>query len=141
MFKKIAVAFAALVLLSACSSNSARTKFTSELDRVGAKVHFAFNSSELSAESKAILAEQAKLLKGNETFNVIIEGHCDVRGTREYNIALGERRADAVKRFLIAHGIKLDRVDTISYGKEKPESMGDNTASHARNRRAVTVAK
>ena len=73
--------------------------------------------------------------------NVVVQGYCDERGTREYNLALGERRANAVKAYLVAHGVDSSRISTISYGKERPAVLGNNEAAWAQNRRAVTVVK
>ncbi len=103
-------------------------------------VYFAYNSSALTSEATAVLAKQAEYLKGNST-SVVIEGHCDERGTREYNLALGERRANATKQFLVNAGVPAARVSTISYGKERPVATGSDEESWALNRRSVTVAK
>ena len=80
-------------------------------------------------------------MKKHERVNVIVQGYCDERGTREYNLALGERRANAVKQYLVAHGIAADRISVVSYGKERPAVLGDNEAAWAQNRRAVTVVR
>ena len=104
-------------------------------------VHFAYNSSALDSESTGILSKQAKYLKENSSISVVVVGHCDERGTREYNLALGERRANAAKQFLVNAGVPASRVSTISYGKERPVATGSDEASWALNRRAVTVAK
>ncbi len=104
----------------------------------GDRVLFGFDSSEISPEAQAILAKQAGWLATNGS-NVTIEGHCDERGTREYNLALGEKRAQAVKNFLVSQGIAANRLNTISYGKEFPEFLGANEAAWGKNRRAVTV--
>ena len=84
---------------------------------------------------------QAEWLQANPDTNVIVEGHTDDRGTREYNLALGERRAVAVKNYLISRGVDAERIKTISYGKERPAVVGANEAAWAQNRRAVTVVK
>lgn len=114
-----------------------------ELEEVEVKdrVHFAYDSSELSNEAKDILDVQAEWLKSDETINITIEGHCDERGTREYNIALGERRANAAKAYLTSKGIFEDRIKVISYGKERPAFFGDTPEVFAKNRRAVTVVE
>ena len=105
------------------------------------RVFFAFDSSAISADSAEILNTQVKWLKDHENVDVIVQGYCDERGTREYNLALGERRANAVKQYLVSQGIAADRISTISYGKERPAVLGSNEAAWAQNRRAVTVVK
>ncbi len=106
---------------------------------VGDRVFFALDSSVLSSEAQAALGRQADWLKSNGSVNVVIEGHCDERGTREYNIALGERRASAAKSYLSSVGVDAGRVSTISYGKERPAVVGSDESSYSQNRRAVTV--
>jgi peptidoglycan-associated lipoprotein len=106
---------------------------------VGDKVLFAVDQSNLSDEARGILAGQARWLQTNPGYAVIIEGHADEQGTREYNIALGARRATAVQNFLIAQGIPANRMRTISYGKERPLEICSEEACYAKNRRAVTV--
>jgi peptidoglycan-associated lipoprotein len=93
----------------------------------------------LSAEARAALDTQAAWLKSHDDVNVIVQGYCDERGTREYNLALGERRANAVKQYLVSQGVEESRISTISYGKERPAVLGSNEAAWAQNRRAVTV--
>ncbi|MBA4274522.1 MAG: peptidoglycan-associated lipoprotein [Alphaproteobacteria bacterium] len=106
---------------------------------VGDRVFFALDSSVLSSEAQAALGRQADWLKSNGSVNVVIEGHCDERGTREYNIALGERRASAAKSFLSSVGVEAGRISTISYGKERPAVVGSDESAYSQNRRAVTV--
>jgi peptidoglycan-associated lipoprotein len=105
----------------------------------GDRVFFAFDRSDISPEARQILTRQADWLRRYHNVTVTIEGHCDERGTREYNLALGERRAQAVKNVLVASGISASRVSTISYGKERPAVVGSSEESYAQNRRAVTV--
>jgi peptidoglycan-associated lipoprotein len=93
----------------------------------------------LDAEDTAILARQASWLKAHPNVAVTIEGHADERGTREYNLALGDRRANSVKNYLVTNGVAAGQLSTISYGKERPVAMGSDEASWAQNRRAVTV--
>ena len=100
---------------------------------------FAFNSSEISAEAQQILQRQADWLSHYPGVTVTIEGHCDARGTEEYNLALGERRANAAKNVLVAAGISPSRIQTISYGKERPIVLGSTEADYAQNRVAITV--
>lgn len=106
---------------------------------VGDRVFFGFDSSDLTAESRATLEKQAAWMKKFGGVRVVLEGHCDERGTREYNLALGERRANAAKDYLVALGINPARVKTISYGKERPAALGHNESAWAQNRRSVTV--
>lgn len=103
------------------------------------RVFFAYDSSELSDEAKKILDVQTMWLKSDPSINITIEGHCDERGTREYNIALGERRANAAKDYLIANGIENSRMKVVSYGKEHPIYFGTDEAVVSKNRRAVAV--
>jgi peptidoglycan-associated lipoprotein len=110
-----------------------------ELQSVGDRVFFAFDKSDISAEGKATLEKQAAFMKKYPSLTFTVEGHCDERGTREYNLALGERRATAVKKGLVALGIPANRVATISYGKERPAVVGSNEAAYAQNRRGVTI--
>jgi len=108
---------------------------------VGDRVFFAFDKSDLSEQSRATLNKQATWMKKYPGVQVVMEGHCDERGTREYNLALGERRANAAKDYLVALGINPARVKTISYGKERPAALGHNEAAWAQNRRAVMVVE
>lgn len=108
---------------------------------VGDRVFFGYDSSVLTSEGQATLDRQAAWLKQYGSVNVAIEGHCDERGTREYNIALGERRATAVKNYLVSAGVDSSRLRTISYGKERPAVLGSDDSSYAQNRRGVTVVE
>ena len=103
------------------------------------RVFFATNKSSLTTASRATLRKQATFLRKNKNLNVTIEGHADERGTREYNLALGEQRATAVRDYLVIQGIDPDRIKVISYGKEKPAVVGSNTMAWSKNRRAVTI--
>ncbi len=102
-------------------------------------VLFGYDSYELDADARAVLTRHAAWLKANPGVRVTLEGHCDERGTREYNLALGDRRANSAKNFLASQGVDVGRLSTISYGKEKPVAEGGDDAAHAQNRRAVTV--
>lgn len=102
-------------------------------------VLFGYDSYELDAEARGILARHAEWLRANPTVRITLEGHCDERGTREYNLALGDRRANSAKNFLAGQGIALTRISTISYGKERPAVDGNDEAAWAKNRRAVTM--
>ena len=106
---------------------------------VGDRVFFDTDSTDLNAQAKATLDAQVVWLNKYASLRFTIEGHADERGTREYNIALGARRASNVKDYLVAHGVAAARVQTISYGKERPVATCDNPSCWAQNRRAVTV--
>lgn len=110
-----------------------------ELAGVGDTVFFAFDSFALDGLAQSTLDRQAAVLL-KSSVSVVIEGHTDERGTREYNLALGDRRATAVKDYLVAYGVSASRIRTISYGEERPVAVGSNEAAWAKNRRAVTVA-
>jgi len=105
----------------------------------GDRIFFSFDRSDISPEAREILTRQADWLRRYPNVTVTIEGHCDERGTREYNLALGERRAQAAKNVLVALGIPASRISTISYGKERPAVVGSTEDAYAQNRRAVTV--
>jgi len=105
----------------------------------GDRVFFAFDRSDISPEARETLTRQADWLRRYPNVTVTIEGHCDERGTREYNLALGERRAQAAKNVLVALGIPASRISTISYGKERPAVAGSTEEAYAQNRRAVTT--
>jgi peptidoglycan-associated lipoprotein len=107
--------------------------------QAGDRVYFAYDSYELDEASRGTLGKQAGWLQRYPRVRITVEGHADERGTREYNLALGDRRANAVKNFLAAQGVSADRISTISYGKERPEVQGSDEESYAQNRRAVTV--
>ncbi len=157
MLKKFMCLMAAMVMVSACDTlgtddgmggadgaggrmGVARPGTQEDLVvNVGDRVFFGFDKSDLTAESRATLDRQAAWLKQYPSVNVTVEGHCDERGTREYNLALGERRASSAKNYLVAAGVEADRIKTVSYGKERPAVLGSNEASWAQNRRAVSV--
>nr|AYG87130.1 outer membrane protein A [Orientia tsutsugamushi] len=108
------------------------------------KVYFATEKFDLSEESKRVLRAQSTWLKSNPDVKIIIEGHCDERGTREYNLALGKKRADAVKQFLVTLGVSRDKIETTSYGKGKPEvevTKDNKEEAYRLNRRSVTIIK
>ncbi len=105
---------------------------------VGDRVFFGYDQYNLTPEGQNTLGLQAEWLKKYPNVNVTISGHCDERGTREYNLALGDRRANAVKNQLVALGIPVSRINTISYGKERPAVLGSSESAWAQNRRSVT---
>ncbi|MCY4304326.1 MAG: peptidoglycan-associated lipoprotein Pal [Aestuariivita sp.] len=106
---------------------------------LGDRVFFAVDDSSLSIDAQAILDDQANWLLENVNYDAVIEGHADERGTREYNLALGARRANTVREYLISRGILETRLETISYGKERPIEICSNESCYALNRRVVTV--
>ena len=103
------------------------------------RVFFATNESVLTTASRDTLRKQAAWLRKNTSINIVLEGHADERGTREYNLALGERRANAAKDYLMTQGISASRITTISFGKERPVNSASNNKAWAQNRRSVTV--
>ena len=103
------------------------------------RVFFATNETILTTASRETLRKQAAWLRQNSDVTVVVEGHADERGTREYNLALGERRANAAKDYLMTYGISANRISVISYGKERPVDSGSNPLSWSKNRRSVTV--
>ena len=161
--KSLMFVFASLFLLAACSSTPSDqggaagggaqsagggaapgTQITPGSDRdfivnVGDRVFYDFDKYNIRNDQRATLEKQAAWLKRYPQTQITVEGHCDERGTREYNLALGERRANSAKDFLVANGIAANRVRVISYGKERPVALGHDEASWAQNRRAVTV--
>jgi peptidoglycan-associated lipoprotein len=109
--------------------------------KVGARIYFGTDKHTLTSEARSTLKKQARWLKRHPRLDVVIEGHTDERGTREYNLALGARRANSARNYLIALGVSADRIETVSYGKERPAVMGSTPDAWAKNRRAVTVVK
>ena len=103
------------------------------------RIYFGFDQYNVDAEDQATLSNQAQWLQRNSAVRVLLEGHADERGTRDYNIALGERRANAAKNYLASLGIDPSRIEVISYGKERPAELGSTEEAYAKNRRAVTV--
>jgi len=146
---KALTAIAAMLVIAACSNDQqaaapATTTVTpgSVADfrqNVGDRVFFDTDQSTIREDGRATLAKQAEWLKKYTNYQITVEGHCDERGTREYNLALGERRANAARQYLVAQGIPAARIKTISYGKERPDPVGSDEAAWARNRRAVTA--
>ena len=108
-------------------------------DGVPDRVFFATNETILTTASRETLRAQAAWLRQNSSINVVLEGHADERGTREYNLALGERRANSAKDYLMTYGVSSDRISVLSYGKERPVDAGSNPLAWSKNRRSVTV--
>ena len=151
IFKNTSLVIFACLVLSACATKKVGTgqlqgdvytgSDTVEYLASGVKdrVFFATNESVLTTASRETLRKQAAWLRKNSNINVVLEGHADERGTREYNLALGERRANAVKDYLMTYGVSADRISVISYGKERPVDSGSNPLAWSKNRRSVTV--
>ncbi|MDA7576550.1 peptidoglycan-associated lipoprotein Pal [Candidatus Pelagibacter sp.] len=108
-------------------------------DGVADRVFFATNETILTTASRETLRNQAAWLRKNPGINVVVEGHADERGTREYNLALGERRANSAKDYLMTYGVSSDRISVLSYGKERPVDAGSTPLAWSKNRRSVTV--
>ena len=102
-------------------------------------IFFDTDKFDIDAEDQAALQQQAQYLQQYSNVRATVEGHCDERGTREYNLALGERRANAAKNYLVSLGVPANRITVVSYGKERPIALGSNAEAWARNRRAVTI--
>ena len=152
IFKNAILAVLVGLLLSACAQQV--KKVDSQLqgdvytgtdtveylaDGVPDRVFFATNESVLTTKSRDTLRKQAAWLRKNSDITIVLEGHADERGTREYNLALGERRANAAKDYLMTYGISSDRISVLSYGKERPVDSGSNPLAWSKNRRSVTV--
>jgi peptidoglycan-associated lipoprotein len=153
-YKNIFLAMFLSFLLSACATQTSTKKIDSQIqgdvytgtdtveylaDGVPDRVFFATNESVLTTASRETLRKQAAWLRKNPDVTVVLEGHADERGTREYNLALGERRANAAKDYLLTYGISSSRASVISYGKERPVDSGSNPLAWSKNRRSVTV--
>ena len=151
IFKNTLLVVLACLALSACATKKVSTgqlqgdvytgKDTVEYLASGVpdRVFFATNESVLTTASRETLRKQAAWLRKNSNINIVLEGHADERGTREYNLALGERRANAAKDYLMTYGISSDRISVLSYGKERPVDSGSNPLAWSKNRRSVTV--
>ena len=151
ILKNTFLVFAACLVLSACATKKVSTgqmqgdvyagTDTVEYlaDGVADRVFFATNETVLTTASRETLRAQAAWMRKNSKINVVLEGHADERGTREYNLALGERRANAAKDYLMTYGISSDRISVLSYGKERPVDAGSNPLAWSKNRRSVTV--
>jgi len=153
IFKNTLLVLAACLVLSACATqkkSSVEGQLQSDVytgtdtvkylaDGVADRVFFATNETVLTTASRETLRAQAAWLRKNSNISVVLEGHADERGTREYNLALGERRANAAKDYLMTYGISSDRISVLSYGKERPVDAGSNPLAWSKNRRSVTV--
>ena len=140
----------ACLALTACATKKVSTQLQGDVytgtdtveylaSGVPDRVFFATNESVLTTASRETLRKQAAWLRKNSDITIVLEGHADERGTREYNLALGEKRATAVRDYLVIEGISPDRIRVISYGKEKPAVVGSNDMAWSKNRRAVTT--
>ena len=146
---KAFAAMAMMLVIAACSNQQESATAASTTvtpgsiadfrQNVGDRVFFDTDMSNIREDGRGTLAKQAEWLKKYTNYPITIEGKCDERGTREYNLALGERRANAVRQYLVAQGVPADRVKTISYGKERPEAVGSDEGAWARNRVGITV--
>ena len=150
IFKNALLIMLASLLLTACATKKVQNQMQGDVytgtdtvkylaSGVADRVFFATNESVLTTASRDTLRKQAEWLRKNSKINVVLEGHADERGTREYNLALGERRANAVKDYLMTYGISGNRLSVISYGKERPVDSGSNPLAWSKNRRSVTV--
>ena len=148
MLKKLFIILVSGLILTSCAgtqknvnSGGSITAGSQEdlIVNVGDRVFFEFDSFELTVDGQSTLDAQAAWLKQYSDVNVTIEGHADERGTREYNLALGERRANSAKDYLMTYGISSDRISVLSYGKERPVDAGSNPLAWSKNRRSVTV--
>ncbi|MDC3066443.1 peptidoglycan-associated lipoprotein Pal [Candidatus Pelagibacter sp.] len=152
IFKNVFLVFLLSFVLSACATQTKKVDSQIQGDvytgtdtveflasGVPDRVFFATNESVLTTASRDTLRKQAGWLRKNSDITVVLEGHADERGTREYNLALGERRANAAKDYLMTYGISSDRISVISYGKERPVDSGSNPLAWSKNRRSVTV--
>jgi peptidoglycan-associated lipoprotein len=149
-YKNIFLVILATLILSACSTAKKSGNIDGDVytgketvkylaSGVPDRIFFATNKSSLTTASRATLRKQSTYLRKNKNLNVTIEGHADERGTREYNLALGERRANAAKDYLMTYGISGKRISVISYGKEKPVNPASTPLAWSQNRRSVTV--
>jgi peptidoglycan-associated lipoprotein len=153
IFKNTLLVLASCLVLTACATKKVDTvggQMQSDVytgsdtveylaDGVPDRVFFATNETVLTTASRETLRAQATWLRKNSNINVVLEGHADERGTREYNLALGERRANSAKDYLMTYGISSDRISVLSYGKERPVDAGSNPLAWSKNRRSVTV--
>ncbi|MCX8597615.1 MULTISPECIES: peptidoglycan-associated lipoprotein Pal [unclassified Gilliamella] len=146
-FLKVAAVALPLIAVTACSSNSSSKAGNGSLSKEALAqlqklqqintVYFDYDKYNVKSEYSTLLNAHSIFMRANSFLNVVIEGHADERGTPEYNIALGERRAGAVKSYLQSNGVSGEQLSIVSYGKEKPAVLGHNEAAYAKNRRAV----
>ena len=150
IFKNALLIMLASLVLTACATKKVQNQMQGDVytgtdtvkylaSGVADRVFFATNESVLTTASRDTLRKQAEWLRKNSKINVVLEGHADERGTREYNLALGERIAHAAKDYLMTYGISANRISVISYGKERPVDSGSNPLAWSKNRRSVTV--
>ncbi len=150
IFKNALLIMLASLVLTACATKKVQNQMQGDVytgtdtvkylaSGVADRVFFATNESVLTTASRDTLRKQAEWLRKNSKINVVLEGHADERGTREYNLALGERRANSAKDYLMTYGISANRISVISYGKERPVDSGSNPLAWSKNRRSVTV--
>ena len=155
--RSILLVIVAAIILSACATKTTKKVGDYKLSQISGdtytgeetvkylatgvpdRVFFATNKSVLTTASRDTLRKQAAWLRENKSINVTVEGHCDERGTREYNLALGERRANAAKDYLMTYGVSGKRLSVISYGKERPVNPASSPLAWSQNRRSVTI--
>ena len=150
-FVKALAIGASLLMLASCSTtadntdaagaNASRNQIEELENKVGDRVFFELDSIALKPEAQETLRRQAAFMNQNTDLKFMVEGHCDERGTREYNLALGERRANAVKEYLVSLGVDGTRLTTVSFGKERPAVLGSNEWAWSQNRRGVTLPR
>jgi peptidoglycan-associated lipoprotein len=155
--RSILLVIMAAIILSACATKTTKKPGDYEISKISGdtytgeetvkylatgvpdRVFFATNKSILTTKARDTLRKQAAWLRKNKNINITVEGHCDERGTREYNLALGERRANVARDYLMTYGISGNRISTISYGKERPVNPGSSPLAWSQNRRSVTI--
>ena len=155
-YQKLLLVFSAIILISSCETTGGSSSSSSSpsyaygdsrnadlqaylQNEIGDRIYFETNKHNISSAAAFTLESQANWIKSTPGFQLIVEGHCDERGTREYNLALGERRANAAKDYLMTYGISGKRISVISYGKEKPVNPASSPLAWSQNRRSVTV--
>ena len=153
-FRNIFLVILLSLIVSACATKKTTTKVEGQMqgdvytgtdtvkylaDGVPDRVFFATNESILTTKSRDTLRKQANWLRANSSINVVVEGHADERGTREYNLALGDKRAFSVYSYLAQAGIDTNRMEYVSWGKERPEVIGSDETAYSQNRRGVTI--
>ena len=146
--KIIIAALVILPLLASSCSHKAKDSSTSDVEihktddsGINVKAYFAYDSSRLNHKARrALRKEVAPILRANKNAKIVVEGHCDERGTNQYNLILGKDRAKAVKNYLVRKGVKSSRIKTVSYGESRPVDRGHDEEAWAKNRRAVTIS-
>ena len=142
---KIMLVVLVIGMLGACTSKTSKPapKVAADSSPIPAArtVYFDFDKSEVKEEGRVVVDSHSGYLKGNRGAKVVLEGHCDERGSREYNVGLGERRSQAVRRLMLFQGVSDNQLETVSYGEERPAVVGHNEAAWSKNRRVEIVYK